>query len=66
MGHFGFSYIGLIWLMLLFLPNLFWTMNKPAGYSSAGVNRILVCLERIGEVLVTLLSLIFSDYNFPQ
>lgn len=27
--NFGFSYIGLIFLLMLFVPNLFWTKNKP-------------------------------------
>ena len=27
--HFGFSYIGLIFLLMLFIPNFFWTKNKP-------------------------------------
>lgn len=30
--HFGFSYIGLIFLLMLMLPNIIWSKNKPKGY----------------------------------
>ena len=26
---FGFSYVGLIWLIMLFVPNLIWTNHMP-------------------------------------
>ena len=63
--HFGFSYVGLIYLLMLFIPNLFWTKNKPKDYEryAANENRILVILERIGQVAVTCIVLIFSDFN---
>lgn len=66
--HFGFSYIGLIWLLMLFVPNFFWTKNKPRDYDryAGGENRVLVALERGGEVLVCCLVLIFSDYNIQD
>ena len=28
----GFSYIGLIWLIMLFVPNFIWMKNKPKDY----------------------------------
>ena len=28
----GFSYIGLLYLLMLFIPNLFWTKHQPTGY----------------------------------
>ena len=49
MGHFGFSYIGLLWLIMLFIPNIFWTRCKPEGYDPRGENKVLAALERIGE-----------------
>lgn len=63
--HFGFSYIGLIFLLMLFIPNLFWTRNQPRDYEKYVVNenRILLFLERMGEMLVCCFVLIFSDYN---
>lgn len=63
MGHFGFSYIGLIFLIMLFVPNIIWAKNQPKGYSAKGENKILVIFERVGQVLVTCTSLIFSDFN---
>ena len=63
--HFGFSYVGLIFLIMLFVPNLFWTKNKPKDYDeySKNENRILLIFERRGEVLVTCIVLMFSDFN---
>lgn len=29
MFHFGFSYIGLIYLLMLFIPNIIWAKNQP-------------------------------------
>ncbi len=63
--HFGFSYVGLIYLAMLMLPNILWTRNQPRDYEkyAGNENRILVLLERTGEVLVSCLALIFSDFN---
>lgn len=63
--HFGFSYIGLIFLIMLMTPNLLWTQNKPMDYDKYVVNekKALAILERIGEVSVSCLVLIFSDFN---
>lgn len=66
MGHFGFSYVGLIFLLLLFLPNLVWTKNMPQGYTAAGESKVLQALERIGEVLTCCCALLFSDFNLRQ
>lgn len=64
--HFGFSYVGLIFLVLLLLPNIIWTKNQPKDYEKYVVNenKILLAFERTGEVLVSCLALIFSDFNF--
>ncbi len=63
--NFGFSYVGLVFLVMLFVPNLFWTKNKPIDYEkyAANENKLLLILERSGEVLVTCTALIFSDFN---
>lgn len=63
--RFGFSYIGLFWLLLLFVPNFLWTRRKPANYErfAGNENRVLAVLERAGEVIVTGTVLIFSDFN---
>ncbi len=63
--RFGFSYVGLLMLLALLIPNILWTKRKPQGYEqcAAQENRILLGLERAGQVLVTALSLIVSDFN---
>lgn len=64
--HFGFSYVGLIFILMLMIPNLVWTKNQPKDYEKyvGNENRILGLLERIGEICVSGLLLIFSDFNF--
>ena len=37
MGHFGFSYMGIIFLLLLIVPNLVWTKHQPKGYDPMGI-----------------------------
>ena len=63
--RFGFSYVGLIYLIMLTLPNILWTRNQPKDYEkyAGNENRILVALERAGEILVSCLALLFSDFN---
>lgn len=62
-GTFGFSYVGLIFLALLFVPNLFWTRHQPKGYTAQGENRVLRLLEQAGQVLVTTMALVFTDFD---
>ena len=64
----GFSYIGLLYLLMLFIPNLFWTKHQPTGYEKYAVreNRILGLFERVGEVLVCTVVLIFSDFTIGR
>ena len=63
---FGFSYIGLLWLIMLLVPNYIWTKNKPRDYEKYVINenKVLLTLERVGQFIVTPAALIFSDYNF--
>ena len=63
--NFGFSYVGLIVLVMLMLPNIIWTKNQPKDYDKyvANENKVLRAFERIGEVLVSCVSLVFSDFN---
>ena len=65
MGNLGFSYVGLIYLLMLFIPNIIWSKNKPKGYTSIikEENKILLIFERVGQVAVTCLALIFIDFN---
>ncbi len=66
--HFGFSYIGLIFLLMLLIPNIIWSKNKPKYYDKyvKNENKILLLFERSGEILVTGISLIFSDFNINK
>lgn len=62
----GFSYIGLIFLVMLMIPNILWTKRRPKDYEIyvQNENKILLLFERVGEILVTCVSLLFSDFNF--
>jgi hypothetical protein len=50
---------------MLFIPNIIWAKNKPDRYEAYAQkeNKILLALERIGEVLVCFCVLFFSDFN---
>lgn len=63
--NFGFSYVGLVFLIMLFIPNIIWSKNPPKDYEkyACNENKILLTLERIGEALTSTLCLIFSDFN---
>ena len=63
MGHPGFSYVGLAFLLLLVIPNLIWTRHQPKEYNPQNENKLLLAFERIGQVLVVCAALIFSDFN---
>jgi hypothetical protein len=63
--NFGFSYVGLLYLVMLMTPNLIWTKNLPEDYEKYVVNenKVLLALERTGETLTSGLVLIFKDFN---
>ena len=63
--NFGFSYVGLIFLLMLMIPNMIWSKNKPKDYEKyeKNENKVLLALERIGEVGNTCLALIFTSFN---
>lgn len=65
MINLGFSYVGLIYLIMLFVPNIIWAKHKPEDYDEAAgkENKILLIFERTGEVLLSCLALIFRDTN---
>lgn len=65
MIHFGFCYVGLIYLLMLFTPNIIWAKNKPADYDKYAANesKVLLLFERAGEVLLSIGAVIFSDCN---
>lgn len=61
--RFGFSYIGLLYLAMLIIPNLFWAKNRPKGYAARQENKLLLFCERFGQTLVTVSALVFRDFN---
>ena len=63
--NFGFSYTGLIFIIMLMVPNIIWSKNKPEDYDKhvGNENKILLAFERVGECATTALSLIFKDFN---
>jgi len=63
MGNFGFSYIGLIYLLMLWIPNIMWARRKPDGYDPSDENKVLLGFERIGQALCVGSMLLFSDIN---
>lgn len=61
---FGFSFVGLAFLLALFIPNiLWWRFGIPQGYSTEGESRVLGVIERMGQVLVTGTALAFDNTN---
>lgn len=62
-GHLGFSYIGFIFMLMLIIPNVIWTRNKPKEYDPSIENKLLLMLERTGQILCTTTILFFNDFN---
>ena len=62
-GHLGFSYVGLVYLLMLWIPNAIWSKNKPIDYRPDRENRVLLIFERAGQVCCTCCVLIFNDLN---
>ncbi|GGH22527.1 hypothetical protein [Paenibacillus segetis] len=66
LGHLGFSYVGLLYLLMLFIPNIIWSKNQPLDYDYTQENKILLMFERIGQVFCTVCMLIFKDFNIAS
>ena len=62
-GNWGFSYIGALFLLMLFVPNILWAKRKPQGYTSDKESKLLLSFERAGEALTCCCSLVFSNFN---
>ena len=65
-GNLGFSYIGFLFLMMLFIPNIIWSGKKPQGYTAEKENKVLLLFERSGEAMTCCCSLIFSNFNVHE
>ena len=63
LGNFGFSYIGLVYLLMLWIPNSIWARRKPEGYDPSGESKVLLAFERAGQAFCTAAILLFTDYN---
>ncbi len=65
MGHIGFSYMGLIYLLMLFIPNIIWARKRPQGYDelAKNENKTLLAFERAGQIATSAAAVMFSDYN---
>lgn len=61
MIHTGFSYTGVILLILFFAPNLLRDKNKSKD--KINENKIFRMIERVGTAMCAVLCLIFSDFN---
>lgn len=62
----GFCLSGLVFLVMLFVPNLVWACGKkPRGYEQAEKreNKVLLALERVGRIAVTVSLLIFRSID---
>ena len=59
--RFGFSIAGVVFLAMLFIPNIKWAKSQPLGYEelSRRENRTLLMFERAGQVLATCSSVVF-------
>ena len=59
----GFCVTGVVFLLMLFIPNIIWVRGaRPAGYdeSAKKENKILLTLERVGEVLISVSLVMFK------
>lgn len=59
--EFGFSWVGIIFLLALFVPNIIWSRNKPRKYDefSRTERPALLAFERVGEVAASVTVVIF-------
>lgn len=57
----GFSIAGVVFLLMLFAPNIKWAKNQPLGYDelSKRESRVLLAFERVGQVAATCTAVVF-------
>lgn len=65
MLSFGFSFLGLIYLFALIIPNILWTKHLPKNYQSNHENKIFGFFEKVGQALVCTILLFFNKDFFP-
>lgn len=66
-ASFGFSAVGLVFLLCLFVPNILYGLKQPAWQAgmSAAEPAYFRIPERIGEILVSVLLLCMKDLRWP-
>lgn len=59
--EFGFSWVGVIFLLMLFVPNIIWSRNRPRECDelSHAEHPALLAFERAGEVAASVTVVIF-------
>ena len=68
--QFGFSVVGVVFLLMLFVPNIRWAKNQPQGYEelASHEDKTLLMFERVGQVLTTCSAVVFvcpRGLSFP-
>jgi hypothetical protein len=66
----GFSMVGVVFLAMLFVPNVMWAKNQPPGYEqiSGRESKVLLMFERVGQALTTTAAVVFvcpQGFSFP-
>lgn len=55
------SIIGIVYLLMLFIPNIIWTKHQPSGYDSSHENKFFVICEKAGQILVTIFVIVIFN-----
>ena len=61
LGHFGFSYVGLIYLLMLFIPNIIWSKNQPIDYDTTHENKCVLN----AVILASVVNAVLDDTSDP-
>lgn len=66
MINFGISWWGVLFLMMLLIPNSIWTKHQPIDDEKIGghENRTLLLFERIGQIGVSASMIVIADTTF--
>ncbi|MDL2310980.1 hypothetical protein LJC13_03260 [Peptostreptococcaceae bacterium OttesenSCG-928-C18] len=59
----GFSYVGMIFILMLTVPNIIWTKNLPTDYETESESKLLLIFERVGQVCVTAIAVTTKSFN---
>lgn len=68
MLNFGISYISLILIFLMAVPNIIWTKAMPVDYEEKPLKerKVFQILEQAGRIVSIILAVIFSDFNINE